>query len=515
MDQHGDHAVAAQVARAPLLGARAPLDDRVDRLEVRGVRREREVHALPRVHHAVVRVALVVLDVARAEGAVDQRVVLELGEDRVERLAQRCSRARSGARGAPCRSRSRGCRARGASSTIVSSSGISDSAPSSEKRFCPTNLVWRKRSKSSAAETFSRMRRRSTVVSGVRVRGILEPPLQPALAARILDVGELDADLAAIGGAQPLEDLAQRLHRPARKIAGDVGPIEIVAAEAVVGRIELGEVERLPAERVGVGDAVSARAVGVDQPQHARVLVGELRLSISPRWAAAWRGSRRAAAGPATSPPRASRRIRPSSRGPSWDRPRSAGGSPRRARRSRRSRRPCRRRRARRRLRARGRSAPAGLRRPARVRGPRPSVIGRRSFEGRSSLSLRSICGSRAPDRVRPGFIGSRVPNDNAGLQGSPSQAADGARNFTGISHAARPSPDARVLRSTQPGGGPRSGRRAPRAPARRRHPARRAHRRGRGLHRGRKRSRPRTRIAGRRRAIARCSARRGACTPT
>ena len=98
--------------------------------------------------------------------------------------------------------------------------------------------------------------------------------LEPRLAAGILDVGELDADLAAVGGAQRLEDLAERLHRTAGQIAGEERALEVVVAEAVVRRIEFGEVLRAAAERVDVRDAMSARAVRVDQPQRTRVLLG-------------------------------------------------------------------------------------------------------------------------------------------------------------------------------------------------------------------------------------------------
>ena len=48
----------------------------------------------------------------------------------------------------------------------ASSSGITDSAPSSEKRFWPTNFVCRKVSKASAA--LSRRRMRSWSSRGVR-----------------------------------------------------------------------------------------------------------------------------------------------------------------------------------------------------------------------------------------------------------------------------------------------------------------------------------------------------------
>jgi hypothetical protein len=124
------------------------------------------------------------------------------------------------------------------------------------------------------------------------VGGILQPPLQPGLAPGVLDVGELDADLAAVGRAQALQDLAQRLHRAAREIAGDVGPVEIVAAEAVVRRIQLGEIAGLPAQGIRVRDPMSAGAIGMDQPQHARVLVRHLRRHLGARGLALGRGLR-------------------------------------------------------------------------------------------------------------------------------------------------------------------------------------------------------------------------------
>ena len=45
-------------------------------------------------------------------------------------------------------------------------------------------------------------------------------------------------------------------------------------AETVVRRIELWEIHRAPPERVDVRDAMTARAIRMDQPQRARVLLG-------------------------------------------------------------------------------------------------------------------------------------------------------------------------------------------------------------------------------------------------
>ena len=113
-------------------------------------------------------------------------------------------------------------------------------------------------------------------------------------------MGELDADLPAVGGAQPVEDLREALHRAARQVARHVGTIQVLVAEAVVGGVELGKVVGAAAEGIGVGDAVSPRPVGVDHAQHPGVLVGELRVGGSrfrSLFASAATGARGAGAG--------------------------------------------------------------------------------------------------------------------------------------------------------------------------------------------------------------------------
>jgi hypothetical protein len=77
---------------------------------------------------------------------------------------------------------------------------MTDSPPSREKRFCPTNLVCRKVSKASAALRRRRMRSCSSrvIFSWTTSTALLDP--LPLLG--VLDVHVLDADGAAVGVAQ-------------------------------------------------------------------------------------------------------------------------------------------------------------------------------------------------------------------------------------------------------------------------------------------------------------------------
>ena len=56
------------------------------------------------------------------------------------------------------------------------------------------------------------------------VADALDALLDPALLVRILDVHELHADLAAIGLADDLVDLAQACHLAPQHLAGSAGP---------------------------------------------------------------------------------------------------------------------------------------------------------------------------------------------------------------------------------------------------------------------------------------------------
>ncbi len=164
------------------------------------------------------------------------------------------------------------CRPACAAEVMSSSSkGMTDSLPSSEKRFCPTYLVWRNASNASAAL------RRRRMCSCSSAAGALVPTLEARLDPRalvgVLDVHVLDADGARVRVAQHAEDVAQRHQRFATEAARRELAVEVPQGQTVVDEVEVGVATLLVLERVGVGHQVTADAVGVDQLLHARGLV--------------------------------------------------------------------------------------------------------------------------------------------------------------------------------------------------------------------------------------------------
>ena len=102
----------------------------------------------------------------------------------------------------------------------------------------------------------------------------LDVLLDPALLVRLLDVHVLDADGAAVGVAQHVEDRVELHPGAPGDAAGEELAVEVPDGEAVGGGVELGvEVGLLGAERVEVGDEVAADAVGVDERLHLHLLV--------------------------------------------------------------------------------------------------------------------------------------------------------------------------------------------------------------------------------------------------
>ena len=140
---------------------------------------------------------------------------------------------------------------------------MTDSPPSRENRFCPTNLVCRKVSNASAWLSLAEDAQLLLAVrAGVRA---LDPVLDPAALLRVLDVHVLDADRAAVGVAQHAEDLAQLHQRLAAEAAGRELAVEVPQRQAVGHDVEVGVAAQLELERVGVGHQVAADPVGVDQ----------------------------------------------------------------------------------------------------------------------------------------------------------------------------------------------------------------------------------------------------------
>ena len=155
--------------------------------------------------------------------------------------------------------------------STASSSGISDSPPSSENRFCPTYLVCRKVSNASAA--FSRLR---MCFCSLRVGlGVLDldPVLDPAPLLGALDVHVLDADPAAVGVAQHAQHVAQLHLLLAGEAADRERAVQVPQGQAVLQHVQVGVPADLELERVGVGHQVAADPVRVDQLDHPRGLV--------------------------------------------------------------------------------------------------------------------------------------------------------------------------------------------------------------------------------------------------
>ncbi len=133
-------------------------------------------------------------------------------------------------------------------------------------------------------EGLGRVEAAEDVLLGVGVeldRHTLDLLLDPGLLFGFLDVHVLDADGAAVGVTQDLEDRAQRHPVGAGEAAREVLAIEVPDREAVGERVELGVHVRLaPAQRVEIGDEVAPHPVHVDEPLHGHLLLEPVGLLV-------------------------------------------------------------------------------------------------------------------------------------------------------------------------------------------------------------------------------------------
>ena len=103
----------------------------------------------------------------------------------------------------------------------------------------------------------------------------LEFVLQPQPLVGVRDVGELGADVAAVDGLEPRDDLAQRraLGHPVVAACGVELRVEIRIAEARVVEVEHARARALQQpQRIDVRDQVPAVAVDLHQPRHGGLL---------------------------------------------------------------------------------------------------------------------------------------------------------------------------------------------------------------------------------------------------
>ena len=91
VDQHRQAVLALDVAEQRLLGARAALDDRIDRFQVARIRSQRDMHVAAARIDAVAGEAQVIFHVAVAGNKSWDVILSEFSEDYVERFPQEIS----------------------------------------------------------------------------------------------------------------------------------------------------------------------------------------------------------------------------------------------------------------------------------------------------------------------------------------------------------------------------------------------------------------------------------------
>ena len=253
-----------------LLGAHDALEDGIDGLEVRGVRRQVDpalraslgaVHALG---------AQVVLDVAGTLHGLLAVVALELAEDLPV--------------GLPCDVRQdvQPAAVRHADADLVHPvlrRVAQDRVEQRDDRLAPLE------GEPLLADVLG-LQERLEGLGGVEAaqdpqlllaRGLhvadLDAVLHPAPLLGVLDVHVLHADAAAVGVAQDAEDVAQLHERLPTEPAGRELPVEVPQGQAVRGHVEVGVGPLRVLQRVGVGHQVAADPVGVDELLDPRGLV--------------------------------------------------------------------------------------------------------------------------------------------------------------------------------------------------------------------------------------------------
>ncbi len=98
----------------------------------------------------------------------------------------------------------------------------------------------------------------------------LDARLDPLALLELLDVHVFDADLLAIGRLERGQNLFQGRGREAEEPIDEDRPVEIGLGEAVSRRVEIGVIVPIgEAERIEIGDHVTAGAIGADEVHRA------------------------------------------------------------------------------------------------------------------------------------------------------------------------------------------------------------------------------------------------------
>ncbi len=265
--RHHHGAVFAGRAVLVLLGAHLAEHHRIDDLEMRRVRGQRQMH-LVAVELAVRRRAEVILHVAGAFDVVGRRrAALELVEDRAVRLVHHL---RQHVEPAAMRH-------------------ADDDLFDAERAAALDDLLQRRDHRLAAVEAEALGAGELQIAELLEALGLdqlvedralalagevdllvaaLDALLHPGLLRRIGDVHELDAERLAVGAAQDGDDLADRGEFQPQHLVEENLAVEVGVGEAVGARIELLLVLlRLELERIELGVEMAAHPVGADQHQ--------------------------------------------------------------------------------------------------------------------------------------------------------------------------------------------------------------------------------------------------------
>ena len=278
VQQHAHDLLARAVLFQRLLGAHAAQHDRVDRLEVGGVRRQRQMDAKAIGQLAIGRGAQVIFHIARALHRVDMGgLALELGEHRGVGLAHDARQHIEPAAMGHADHDFIDTLARGAF----------------DDRFHRRNhgLAAFEREALGAAifdvdeglEAFGLVEigQDGPLLGGAQIGAVaraLDAALDPGLLIRALDVHELDADARAIGLFQDRERFAQRAPGEAQHAVEIDWTVIVGFSEAVARRVKLGMVlVAFELEWIQRRDQMAAHAIGADQHQRTDRIARRLR----------------------------------------------------------------------------------------------------------------------------------------------------------------------------------------------------------------------------------------------
>ena len=244
MQQDRQHLGAVGVVQLRLLGAHLAQHHRVDRLEVRGVGGQRQVH-LVAVELAVRRGAEVVFHVARAVDVLGlEAAALELVEDRAVGLGHHVGEHREAAA------------VRHADDDLLEpqrAAALDDLLHRRHQRLGAVEAEPLGAHELHMAELLEALgldqlvqdRPAALAGEGDLLAVALDPLLQPAGLFGVGDVHVLQREGAAIGALHDVEDLAHRGHFEAEHVVEEDRPVHVGLGEAVGGRVEL-RVRRFP-----------------------------------------------------------------------------------------------------------------------------------------------------------------------------------------------------------------------------------------------------------------------------